>query len=189
LNIFVKFLFAGSIVFGLILVPVVLPANAQTVTIIEAAAEQYPIKIDDQTFTIFYGYGGSFEVGEDYILIPQPNLLSMSINPEQKSLEIEFEKLIEASLFWVLLPPDLISAEDYNFQVFVDEKKIEYDLVIHPNGPRVGFILPPNAEKVEIIGTKVIPEFGAIAGMILAVAIVSIIVISAKSRLGIVSRL
>jgi hypothetical protein len=46
----------------------------------------------------------------------------MSINPEQKSLEIEFEKLIEASLFWVLLPPDLISAEDYNFQVFVDKK-------------------------------------------------------------------
>ncbi|MDH3834899.1 MAG: PEFG-CTERM sorting domain-containing protein [Nitrosopumilus sp.] len=183
-----RFLLATSIVFGLIFVPAVLPANAQTVTIIEAAAEQYPIKIDDQSFVIFYGYGGSFEVGEDYILVPQPNLLSMSINPEQKSLEIEFEKLIEASLFWVLLPPDLISAEDYNFQVFVDEKKIEYDLVIHPNGPRVGFILPPNAEKVEIIGTKVIPEFGAIAGMILVLAIVSIIAVSAKARLGIISR-
>jgi len=185
----VKFLVATIIVFSLIFVPTVLPANAQTITIIEAAAEQYPIKIDDQTFVIFYGYGGSFEVGEDYILVPQPNLLSMSINPEQKSLEMEFEKLIEASLFWVLLPPDLISAEDYDFQVFVDGKKIEYDLVIHPNGPRVGFILPPNAEKVEIIGTKVIPEFGAIAGMILTVAIISIVVTSAKSRLGIVPRL
>lgn len=189
MNVSVKFLLATSIVFGLIFAPAALPANAQTITIIEAAAEQYPIKIDDQTFAIFYGYGGSFEVGEDYILVPQPNLLSMSINPEQKSLEIEFEKLIEASLFWVLLPPDLISAEDYDFQVFVDGKKIEYDLVIHPNGPRVGFILPPNAEKVEIIGTKVIPEFGAIAGMILAVAIISIVVTSAKSRLGIVPRL
>jgi hypothetical protein len=117
-----RFLLATSIVFGLIFVSAVFPANAQTVTIIEAAAEQYPIKIDDQSFVIFYGYGESFEVGKDYILIPQPNLLSMSINPEQKSLEIEFEKLIEASLFWVLLPPDLISAEDYNFQVFVDKK-------------------------------------------------------------------
>ena len=48
--------------------------------------------------------------------------------------------------------------------------------------------MPPNAEKVEIIGTKVIPEFGAIAGMILVLAIVSIIAVSAKSRLGIISR-
>ena len=54
-----RILLATSIVFGLIFVPAVLPANAQTVTIIEAAAEQYPIKIDDQSFVIFYGYGGS----------------------------------------------------------------------------------------------------------------------------------
>ena len=60
--------------------------------------------------------------------------------------------------------------------------------MIHPNGPRIGLILPPNAEKVEIIGTKVIPEFGAIAGMILVLAIVSIIAVSAKARLGIISR-
>lgn len=61
--------------------------------------------------------------------------------------------------------------------------------MIHPNGPRIGLILPPNAEKVEIIGTKVIPEFGAIAGMVLAVTIISIIIVSAKSRLSIMSRI
>jgi len=41
---------------------------------------------------------------------------------------------------------------------------------------------------VEIIAGKIIPEFGTIAAMILAVSIISIIVISAKSRLGILPR-
>ena len=40
----------------------------------------------------------------------------------------------------------------------------------------------------EIIGTFVVPEFGTIAAMILAVAIISIVAISAKSRLSILSR-
>ena len=39
-----------------------------------------------------------------------------------------------------------------------------------------------------IIGTFVIPEFPTIAAMILAVAIISIIAISSKSRLSIVPR-
>ena len=42
--------------------------------------------------------------------------------------------------------------------------------------------------QVEIIDGHVIPEFGVIAAMILAVAIVSIIVVTAKTRLSIVPR-
>ena len=42
--------------------------------------------------------------------------------------------------------------------------------------------------EVEIVDGLVIPEFGTIAAMILAVAIISIIAISAKSRLSIVPR-
>jgi predicted secreted protein with PEFG-CTERM motif len=38
-------------------------------------------------------------------------------------------------------------------------------------------------DEIEIIGTYVIPEFGAIAALVLAVAIISIIVLSAKTRL------
>lgn len=44
-------------------------------------------------------------------------------------------------------------------------------------------------EVIEIIGTWVIPEFGVIAVMILAVAIVSIIAISSRSKLSIVPRI
>ncbi len=43
--------------------------------------------------------------------------------------------------------------------------------------------------KIEIIGTHVVPEFGTIAMIVLAVAIVSIIAVSAKSRLSIMPRI
>lgn len=42
--------------------------------------------------------------------------------------------------------------------------------------------------QIEIIGTFVIPEFGTIAVIILAVAIVSIIAISSRSRLSILPK-
>jgi len=42
--------------------------------------------------------------------------------------------------------------------------------------------------EVEIVDGHVIPEFGVIAAMILAVAIVSIIVVTAKTRLSLVPR-
>ena len=44
-------------------------------------------------------------------------------------------------------------------------------------------------DKIRIIGTHVVPEFGTIAMIVLAVAIVSIIAVSAKSRLSIMPRI
>jgi len=43
-------------------------------------------------------------------------------------------------------------------------------------------------EKIEIVGSWAIPEFGVIAAMILVVAIISIIVVTAKTRLSLVPR-
>ena len=53
---------------------------------------------------------------------------------------------------------------------------------------KVTVMFPAGAETIEIIGTFVIPEFGTIAAMILAVAIISIIAVSTKSRLSIIPR-
>jgi len=51
-----------------------------------------------------------------------------------------------------------------------------------------GYLLYQASAEVEIIDGHVIPEFGVIAAMILAVAIVSIIVVTAKTKLSIVPR-
>jgi predicted secreted protein with PEFG-CTERM motif len=56
------------------------------------------------------------------------------------------------------------------------------------SGNQVTVMFPAGTEKIEVLGTFVIPEFGTIAVMILAVAIISIIAVSAKSRLSIIPR-
>jgi predicted secreted protein with PEFG-CTERM motif len=71
------------------------------------------------------------------------------------------------------------------FMVLVDGQ--EWDEV-EISGNEVTVMFPAGAEKIEVIGTFVIPEFGTIAVMILAVAIISIIAVSAKSRLSIMPR-
>ena len=71
------------------------------------------------------------------------------------------------------------------FMVLVDGEEWD-DVEIVAN--KVTVMFPAGAETIEIIGTFVIPEFGTIAAMILAVAIISIIAVSAKSRLSIIPR-
>ena len=77
------------------------------------------------------------------------------------------------------------TVQDGIFMVLVDGEEWD-DVEIVANKVTVMFLA--GAEEIEIIGTFVIPEFGTIAAMILAVAIISIIAISAKSRLSIIPR-
>ncbi len=71
------------------------------------------------------------------------------------------------------------------FMVLVDGQ--EWDDV-DINGNEVTVIFPAGTEEIEIIGTFAIPEFGTIAALILAVAIISIIVVSAKTRLSVMPK-
>ena len=77
------------------------------------------------------------------------------------------------------------TVQDGIFMVLVDGEEWD-DVEIVAN--KVTIMFPAGAEQIEVIGTFVVPEFGTIAAMILAVAIVSIIAISAKSRLSIMPR-
>ncbi len=69
--------------------------------------------------------------------------------------------------------------------VFVDGE--EWD-DIEIDGNMVTVMFHAGAEKIEIIGAWVIPEFGTIAVMILAVSIIAIIAVSARTKLGIIPR-
>ena len=57
------------------------------------------------------------------------------------------------------------------------------------NGNVITVPFDADATEIEIVGTHVVPEFGTIAMIVLAVAIVSIIAVSAKSRLSIMPRI
>ena len=81
------------------------------------------------------------------------------------------------------------SAGDSPFIVLVDgDEGDAFEVGSDATTRTLEITIPEGTTKVEIIGTWAVPEFGAMAAIILAVAIVSIIAVSAKSRLGILPK-
>jgi len=99
--------------------------------------------------------------------LPRNSIDSLS-NDEQ---DIEFIVLVHENDSEILVQTDYTSTE------------------IHKDYRSIFIPIKHGDEKIEIIGTYVIPEFGTIAMIVLAVAIVSIIAVSAKSRLSIIPRI
>jgi predicted secreted protein with PEFG-CTERM motif len=60
--------------------------------------------------------------------------------------------------------------------------------LIFADDANTGWLAYQNSAEVEILDGHVVPEFGVIAAMILAVAIVSIIVVTARTKLSLVPR-
>jgi len=86
----------------------------------------------------------------------------------------------------VTLHEDLIKPfEDGTFAVIVNNQEMQ-DYTQVDNTLTIPCTV--GTEKIEIHGSWAIPEFGVIAAMILAVAIISIIVVTAKTRLSLVPR-
>ena len=106
---------------------------------------------------------------------------SAAINTDDNSIIINIDATDDGTL--TVTPSE--STQEGIFMVLVDGEEWD-DVEINGNIVTVEF--PAGAEEIEIVGTFVIPEFGTIAAMILAVAIISIVAVSAKSRLSIVPR-
>ena len=81
-----------------------------------------------------------------------------------------------------------INDGDDEFFVLVDGEEVDFEEITTSVDRTLTIDFFAGTEQIEIIGTFVVPEFGTIAAMILAVAIISIVAISAKSKLNIVSR-
>ena len=81
-----------------------------------------------------------------------------------------------------------INDGDDEFFVLVDGEEVDFEEITTSTDRTLTIEFSAGAEQIEIIGTFVIPEFGTIAAMILAVAIISIVTISAKSKLSLLSR-
>ncbi len=108
-------------------------------------------------------------------------VISTTLNSNDNSIIIN----INAKDDGILMINPSKTVQDGIFMVLVDGEQWD-DAEIVNN--RVTVMFPAGAEQIEVIGTFVIPEFGTIAAMILAIAIISIIAISAKSRLSIIPR-
>jgi len=106
-------------------------------------------------------------------------------NADDDSIVIYLDPTIDGILT-VTLHEDLIKPfEDGTFAVIVNNQEMQ-DFTQVGNTLTIPCVV--GTEKIEIHGSWAIPEFGVIAAMILAVAIVSIIVVTAKTKLSLVPR-
>jgi predicted secreted protein with PEFG-CTERM motif len=120
------------------------------------------------------------------------SVTEMEIEMDSNSLVIEVDATDNGSIS-ITLPRDVIDAtnngDDDDFFVIVDGEEVDFQETKTSTDRTLTIEFPADAEEIEIFGTFVVPEFGTITAMILAVAVISIIAVSAKSRLSIIPRL
>ena len=179
---------------GVLLTMVIIPTNvyAEHVLDIEAFGQYLDISqlesdkvtfvFDEKSYDIYYGYRGSLDDMSSHT--SDPVLSSMNINEENKSIDIVMESVPEKTDFWVRVPDEVLYAENEKFTVLVDGVDTGYDLMKFPTDHVVGFIIDEDTETIEIIGTRVIPEFGAYATVILAISVIGLVFFARKFSFG-----
>ena len=86
----------------------------------------------------------------------------------------------------ITLNKDIITPfDDGSYFVLVENEEVDFEQM----GRTLHIEYGAGAETIEIVGSHVVPEFGTIAMIILAVAIVSIIAITAKTKISLIPRL
>ncbi|AJM92081.1 MULTISPECIES: PEFG-CTERM sorting domain-containing protein [Nitrosopumilus] len=184
------FFILGAILSLLVLVPVNAYAEhvldievfGQYLDISQLESEKVTFVFDDKSYDLYYGYHGSLDaIGSENTF---PILSSMNINEENKSIEIVMEMVPEKTDFWVRMPDDVIYAENEKFTVLVDGIDTRYDLMKFPNDHVIGFLIDKDTKNIAIIGTQVIPEFGAYSVLILVVSIVGLVLFTRKYSFG-----
>jgi predicted secreted protein with PEFG-CTERM motif len=119
------------------------------------------------------------------------SVLSVTPDDEAHSLIVAI-KTTSDGVLTITLPRALIDAkineQDDNFFVLIDGEEVEFEETTTDTDRTLTIAFPDGAEEIEIIGSFVVPEFGTIAALILAIAIISIIAVSAKTRLSILPK-
>lgn len=140
-----------------------------------AQTSQYTVKDaqSGQSFQISYGVTGA-------------TIDDMQISPQDTSLIISLKSTADGNLT-VTLPRALIDAKDGanddQFFVLVDGADTDFAELKTDTDRTITVAIPQDTSQVEVIGTQVVPEFGALSSIVLVLAIISLVAISAKTRL------
>jgi len=119
-------------------------------------------------------------------------VLSVTPDDDANSLIIGISTTSDGELT-ITLPRELIDAvgpngQEDTFFVLVDGEEVDFDESKTSTDRTLTIAFPDGAEEIEIIGSFVVPEFGTIAALILAIAIISIIAVSSKTKLSILPK-
>lgn len=158
-------------------------------------------EVKSEIYTIDTGDNGKFDI--EYI-IKGGTVENMKIDSESLTLVITIDASNDGSIT-VTLPRELIDAkkpanlspddilagktvnpedlEDDEFFVLIGGEETDFKETKTKTSRTLSIGFSADDTQIEITGTYAVPEFGAIAALVLAVAIISIIAVSAKTRL------
>ena len=120
--------------------------------------------------------------------ITNAKIISITPDLDAKSLIIKISTTDDGELV-ITLPKDVIDTDEEGFFVLVDGEETAYIEELHDNSRTLTIPFYYGSEEIEVIGTFVIPEFGLIGVLVLAISIIAIIAVTSKSRLSIMPKL
>jgi predicted secreted protein with PEFG-CTERM motif len=107
-------------------------------------------------------------------------------NTDDSTLLVHLFGADDDGVLEISLNSDYITAfDDGTYFVLVNGEEAEFS----QDGNDLTIPFEAGTEKIEIVGSVVVPEFGTIAMIVLAVAIVSIIAITAKTRTALIPKI
>jgi len=121
----------------------------------------------------------------DYISTSGVSVTSITANADDDSVIIAIDAADDGVLSVTLHSEVITAFDDGTYFVLIDNEEVEFE----QSGSNLTIPYGAGNERVEIVGSHAVPEFGAIAMIILAVAIVSIIAITAKTRTTLIPKL
>jgi len=121
----------------------------------------------------------------DYISASGAFVTSITANADDDSVIIAIDATDDGVLSVTLHSEVITAFDDGTYFVLINNEEVEFE----QSGNSLTIPYEAGNEKVEIVGSHAVPEFGTIAMIILAVAIVSIIAITAKTRTTLIPKL
>ena len=121
----------------------------------------------------------------DYISTSGAPVTSITANADDDSVIIAIDAADDGVLSVTLHSKVITAFDDGTYFVLIDNEEVEFE----QSGSSLTIPYGAGNERVEIVGSHAVPEFGTVAMIILAVAIVSIIAITAKTRTTLIPKL
>ena len=121
----------------------------------------------------------------DYINASGASVTSITANADDDSVIIVIDAVDDGELSVQLHSKVIKAFDDGTYFVLIDNEEVWFE----QSGNNLTIPYEAGNERVEIVGSYAVPEFGTIAMIILAVAIVSIIAITAKTRMTLIPKL
>ena len=110
---------------------------------------------------------------------------SIMTNSDDATLVVAIDTSDDGELSINLDSNYITAFDDGSYFVIVNGEEVEFS----QDGYNLTIPFEAGTESIEIVGSAVVPEFGTIAMIVLAVAIVSIIAITAKTRTALIPKL